>query len=189
MPSYGLIVEGSYDSAALKPLTTRADSPDARVFVRECGGVGTLRAKLVGFLRLLEVADAGSPVERALVFVDTDGRPPAEVEAELLALIDGVNFRFPRGIGICPIHHELEAWLLADEGAINQVARARGGRDVPYIQGDLELINNPKDRLRAVLSRAGLNYTQAVAEEIAGVANLDTLKYRSRCFDSFCRKI
>ncbi|MGB8771576.1 MAG: hypothetical protein WCC92_18335 [Candidatus Korobacteraceae bacterium] len=189
MHSYGLIVEGSYDSSVLQRLTVRVDSPDARVFVRECRGTGALRKNLVVFLRSLEFADAGAPVERALVFIDTDGRPPDEVEADLRTIIEGIDFKFPRGVGICPIHHELEAWLLADHEAINQVARARGGREVAYIQDDVEQIRDPKERLRVVLSKAKLNYTQAVAGEIAQLANLETLRYRLRCFVAFCGKI
>jgi len=189
VPSYGLIVEGSYDAPVLKRLTVRVDSPDARVHVRECGGVGTLRKKVVAFLRSLEFADAGAPVERALIFVDTDGHPPDEVEAELRQVIDGIEFKFPRGIGICPVHHELEAWLLADERAINRVAVARGGREVGYLPGDLEQMQNPKERLREVLSKARLLYTPAVLGEIAESANLETLRYRLPCFVTFAAKV
>lgn len=189
MPSYGLIVEGPYDSPVLRQLTIRVDSPDARVFVRECGGTGTLRKKLRAFLRSLEIADAGLPVEKVLVFTDTDGRSPAEVESSFQEVIEGNTFRFPRGIDICPIHHELEAWLLADEHAINRVAIARGGREIGYIQGDLEQMRNPKERLIGVLSRARLLYTPAVLGEIAETASLETLRYRLRCFVAFSRKI
>lgn len=185
MPSYGLVLEGSYDTPVFRYLTERMDSPDARVYVRECGGIGNLRSKLTGFLQSLEGADFGQPVDRAIVIADTGPKGARELEEELRSLLAGKQFKFPQGVEICAVRQETEAWLLADETAISTVARTRGGQNVGYFPQNPEDVVNPKERLQQILNRAGLSYTPQVLGEISKVASLNTLHYRLACYRRF----
>lgn len=186
MPSYGLIVEGIYDTPVYRILTHRLDSPDARFFPLECGGVGKLMSRFPNLLRALEYADNGLPVDKALVIRDSGNRPAAEVEGEMRARIDGRTYRFPLGVECCAVRQETETWLLADEAAIS---RAANGRIVGRVNGELEAILDPKDRLRRILSSAKLQYLPSVLGQIAEYADLALLRYRLPSFVSFVGKV
>jgi hypothetical protein len=185
VPSYGLIVEGIYDTPVYETLTLRLNSPDARFFTLECGGVGNLMTRFPKLLRFLEVIDDGNPVDKALVIRDSGNRPIAQVEAEMLAKIVGMEYRFPRGIEVCAIRQETEAWLLADERAISAVS----GNVAGTVNGNLEDMPNSKERLIRILSRVRLDYLPSTLGAIAGYANLETLRYRLPAFRSFEGKI
>ena len=185
MPSYGLIVEGIYDVGVFEVLTHRLDSPDARFFPLECGGVGHLMKELLGLLESLEFIDNGNPVDKVLVIRDCGRRQTADVEAEMRAKVGRRQYRFPRGIEFCAIRQETETWLLADEKAIATVAR----RTVGVVNGDLEDLPDPKERLQKILSAAKLQYLPATLRAIAENSDLGTLRYRLPCFRSFEQKI
>lgn len=104
------MVEGLYDTLVLECLTIRLDSPDARIFTLECGGIGALRKKLVTFLRILERSDAGRPVDKVLVFADTGRRSAAELESELSGLLGPTRFGFSQGVEFCPIRQEMHGY-------------------------------------------------------------------------------
>jgi hypothetical protein len=79
--------------------------------------------------------------------------------------------------------------LLADAAAVNAVARERGGRDVPELQGELEDIADPKERFVRLLSQARLLFTPAVCREVACQADIEKLRYRCPSFRSIERKV
>lgn len=185
MPSYGLIVEGIYDIPVFETITHRLDSPDARFFTLQCGGVGNLMKQFPSLLKSLEFIDNGNPVDKALVIRDAGDRRPSDVEADMQAKIAGRRYRFPRGIEVCAIRQETEAWLLADEGAISTVAN----RVVGTVNGNLEDFPDPKDRLQRILSQAKLEYLPETLRLISINADLATLRYRLSCFRSFEQKI
>jgi len=185
VPSYGLIVEGIYDTPVFQTFTHRVDSPDARFFTLECGGVGNLMTRFPRLLRSLEVIDGGNPVDRALVIRDCGRRSAADVEDEMLAKINGMVFAFPRGVGVCAVKHEAEAWLLADENAISAVS----GRTSGAVNGNLEDIVDPKERLIRILSRVKLDYLPSTLGSIAAHSDLEIMRYRLPAFRSFEQKI
>jgi hypothetical protein len=100
------------------------------------------------------------------------------------------RWAFSHEVVVCIIRREVETWLLADvaEG-VNAVAKKRGGRAVAEVQGTLEEIEYPKERLRQLLSEARLEYTDQVAAEIARSLRLDTLSYRCPSFRTFKQRV
>lgn len=186
MPSYGLIVEGIYDTPVYQTLTHRLDSPDARFFTLECGGVGNLMKRFPGLLKSLEFVDGGNPVDRALVIRDCGNRLVADVEAEMRAKIAGIRYRFPRGVDVCAVRQETEAWLLADERAISTAAN---GRVAGSVNGNLEDMTDPKERLLRILSQVKLDYLPSTLGSIAANADVEIMRYRLPAFRSFEQKI
>jgi hypothetical protein len=186
VPSYGLIVEGIYDTPVYEILTRRIDSPDARFFTLECGGVGNLMTRFPKLLKLLEIIDDGNPVERALVIRDSGNRLTVDVETEMRAKVAGTRYRFPRGVEFCAVRQETEAWLLADEQAISTVS---DNRTAGRVNGELEEIIDPKERLLRILSRVKLDYLPSTLGSIADCADLEILRYRLPAFRSFEQKI
>lgn len=185
VPSYGLIVEGIYDTPVYRTLTHRLDSPDARFFTLECGGVGNLMKQFPGLLKSLEFIDEGNPVDRALVIRDCGNRLAADVEADMRARIAGIQYRFPRGVDVCAVRQETETWLLADERAISTAS----GRIVGTVNGNLEEIVDPKERLQRILSKVKLDYLPSTLAVIAGYADVEIMRYRLPAFRSFEQKI
>jgi len=187
VPSYGLIVEGLYDRQVYENLTRKVDSPDARFFTLDCGGVGTLMTRFPALLKALEWIDNGGPVDKALVIRDSGNRACLDVENDMRAKIAGRTYRFPQGVEFCAVRQETETWLLADEDAITRAAGT--GRIAGRINGELEDIVDPKGKLKEVLSRLKVDYLPQVLGTIANNADLTRLRYRLPSFRSFETKV
>jgi Domain of unknown function (DUF4276) len=189
MPSYGLIVEGVFDENVYPVLIRKIVSPESTIIVRQTGGVPKLLKLFPILLRELECCLRGNPVDKAIVIRDWSKIDRLECEEELRQRVRDKNFSFPHGIQFCCVRHEMEAWLLADEEAINSVARTRSGREVARVNEDVEEIRDPKGRLRAILAQAGLPYDPQVCGEIARAASLERLRYRCPCFRVFEERV
>lgn len=188
-PSYGLIVEGTYDESVFPELVRKILGVHVWVTARPCGGKQRLMSRFPGFLREFEHLVQGRPVDKALVLRDCDGRDPKRVEGEMAEKVGARQFAFPRGVHFCAVQQTMDAWLLADVRAINSLAMERGGREVPEVHGQLEDIVEPKVTLRRLLSWAGLPYDQKVCGEIARRAEIEMLRYRCPSFCSFEKKV
>jgi hypothetical protein len=80
----------------------------------------------------------------------------------------------------------VETWLLADETAVNVVARKRGkAGSAQRVPGDLESLKDAKERFRRMLSQAGLPATAQVYAEVAAAADLDRIVMRCPYFQQF----
>jgi hypothetical protein len=178
--SYGLIVEGVYDEGVY---------PDPLIRVLQCGGVSKLMNKLPGYLKSLEYVWNGGPVSKAIVIRDWREADLAKAEQLMAQRVEGRAFSFPHGIQFCAVRQELEAWLLADADAISTVAEQRGGRAVWQLQGQLEEIPDPKEKLTELLSRARLPYDPTVCAEIARISRLERLRNRCAAFRLFEQKV
>lgn len=174
----GLIVEGVYDEAVLTELVRKSVSSEVGVISRRCGSRVQLVRKFPAFLEEFRHAKNGAPVDKALVIRDADRKNPAELIARMEAKIVNRVYPFPRRLLI--VVEELESWLLADEEALSALT-GRSVRRVP----DPEKLNDPKARLRNVLSEAGIAYTAEVARKIAAAARLDILAARCPSFRAF----
>jgi hypothetical protein len=188
--AYGIVVEGPYDVAVLGELIPRILGRDVRVTPRPCYGKDDLWKNLLIHLKALEYAVKGQAVEKALVIRDSGGKDPEIIEQELTRKVQERRWAFSHGVHVCIIRRELETWLLADvaEG-VNAVAKKRGGRAVAEVQGTLEEIEYPKERLRQLLSEAKLEYTDQVCAEIARSLRLETLSYRCPSFRPFKQRV
>jgi hypothetical protein len=183
--SYGLIVEGTYDENVFPEFVRKIESSEVTLEVRPCGGVPRLLSRFPGFLREFEHVMQGKPVDKALVIRDCGGRDPDSVEREMAGKVRGRQFAFPRAVQFYAVRQMMDTWLLADVHAINSLARELGGRDVAQVQGELEEIGNPKQRLRRLLTQARLPYDPEVCREIARRADLGAWRYRGPSFRRF----
>jgi uncharacterized protein DUF4276 len=179
MPTFGLIVEGTYDAAAITEWIRKCFESDIDVRARLCAQKGSLMKKFAGYLSGFHWDNHGGPVDKAFVIRDADGKDPQE-------LINIMKSRIADRLPIFPVEflviiQELETWLLADENAIAQVIGTR----VPEIHRHLEEIRNAKEYFRRILSDAGVVYTAEVARKIAAASDLEKLAYRCPGFRTF----
>ncbi len=119
---FGIVVEGPADAAAYSTLIPRIRPAVESVLSRPCGGKSPLKENFVGFLKEFR----SWPVEKALVIRDSDCRDPRAVEEKLQQRLHESGFHPPFPLHFYATSCMLDAWLLADEGAVNQVARQRG---------------------------------------------------------------
>lgn len=181
--SLGLIVEGPYDAAVFSELIPRIHGGEIQISrVIETGGSGRLMARIPGYVKAMEFANAGSPVDRVIVVRDSNAKEPETVEGDMHGRMAGRHYPFPRGVKLHAVRRETETWLLADVAAIRLVA---GGRDAPETRDPLEGIQDAKGRLREVLSRVGLPYTPGICAEIAQAVDIGTLRWRCPNFCEF----
>ena len=155
----------------------------------KCYGKNNLSKNLLTYLKTLQYAVEGLAVDKVLVIRDSDGKDPKIIKAELTQKVQERPWRFSHGVHVCVIRREVETWLLSDVAAVNSVARARGGRDVAQVQGILEDIVDPKEKLKELLSKAKLDYTERVCAEIAQSLSLDTLRYQCPSFHTFEQRV
>lgn len=188
--SFGLIVEGIYDEAAL-PEYVRALEP-ATTFIKvfACGGSTRLIQKCPGYLDALQYQFQGGPVEKALVVVDSNGQNPVTLAAQIQSRIAGRRYIFPRGVEVCVAVKELEAWLLGDINAINTIPSSGGaGRTTLPLAQSPETLHDSKGELQRRLRSRGVSYTPEVARRIAAAADLGVLAGRCRSFADFRQKV
>jgi hypothetical protein len=175
--SYGIIVEGEYDSAVYCRLVRRLASHEVRIFHRPCEGKPDLVKKFPGFLEAFKYGPAEQSVDIVIVLVDTDGGDPAQLEARMRSRI--ASRQYPFQVHFHAVQHAMEAWLLADPGAITNAIQARSGRRVPRTPDAPETLLNPKATLRRLLTDVKVDYTSEVAAQIAD--NIDTQTLSARC--------
>ena len=178
MPTFGLVVEGIYDEAALKEIIQKCSISEIEIISRRCGDKVQLIRKFPGFLEDFQHIIQGANVDKVLVIRDADNKPPAELINRMQSRISNRTYRFP--VKPLVIVQELEAWLLADESAIAAVTQ-RQTRRVGYP----ERLTDPKEKLRRVLSDANIAYTAEIARQIAESAQVDTIAARCPSFRQF----
>ena len=145
-----------------------------------------MMSRFPDYLKALEFANAGGPVDKAIVIRDSNAKDPAKVEEAMRAKIAAKRYRFPHGVRLHAVKRATETWLLADAATIGRVA---GGRSVVRTPDPLEEIQDPKGRLQQVLSGAGLLYTSEVCAEIARQLDLELLRTTCPNFRVFEQKM
>lgn len=179
MPTYGIVVEGNYDAAALPEIIKKCLQDDLEIISRVCGDKNKLMNKFPSYLEPFRYEKGGSPIDKALVICDADNKNPDELLEKMKSKIAGRDFPFELKFII--IVQELETWLLADEAAISKVTQ----RTVSRVNEDLESINHPKEKLFDILSEAGATYTSEVAKKIAIGSDIFKIEYRCPKFKEF----
>jgi Domain of unknown function (DUF4276) len=175
----GIIVEGVFDGAALPELIRKCCTDDIHIETRVSRSTSQLMRKGLGFLEEFRHVIQGSPVDKALIIRDADGKNPNELVHRLNVTINTRSYPFP----VIPviIVQELEAWLLADREALSQVI----GKSISEITESLEMLMAPKERLKNILSDANIAYTPEVARKITAATRLEVLEYRCPSFRVF----
>jgi hypothetical protein len=158
-----------------------------RVLARPCQNVVGVRRKFIACLKHFQW-HAGYEIGKALVIRDSDCHDPRAVEEELARILDQSGFRPNPKL---PVHFYatrcmVETWLLADENAVNNVARNRGKPGAAESVGDpLEGRTDAKKLFRHVLSQAELPADPAVYAEVARAADLGRIAQRCPYFRRF----
>ena len=173
--SYGIIVEGDYDSAVYDAIIRRLASPEVHIRPLVCRGKTNLMKEFPVLLRAFEHEVEGDPVDMAIVIRDADGKNPDEVEAQMRAKIQGRRYPFRLNVRLHAVRHAMDAWLLADVSALNTACERRRGKRVTRSHDSPEDLLDPKTGLRKLLSDHRVAYTAEVCREIARETNLQVL--------------
>jgi hypothetical protein len=183
--SYGIIVEGTYDSAVYAPVIRKLTSQNVHIRALPCGGKTNLMTEFPGLLRTFEYEVGGDPVEMAIVIRDADGNDPQEVEEAMRSKVQGRQYPFRLGVRFFAVSQAMDAWLLADVNAISTAVQSKGGRPVARSHDDPEGLLRPKEWLRKLLADHKIGYTAAVCAGIAQGTDLQVLTQRCPRFRAF----
>jgi hypothetical protein len=187
--SYGIIVEGDYDSAVYDAFIRRLAAPDVHIKPLVCRGKTNLMKEFPGLLRAFEHEVEGNPVDMAIVIRDSDGNDPREIEAKLRMKTQGRNYPFPLDVRFYAVQRAMDAWLLADASAISAAVEGRGGKRVTRSHDNPEGLLNPKEWLRKLLTDHKATYTAELCREIAQKTDLQVLSERCRRFPVFAELV
>jgi hypothetical protein len=189
MMTLGIVVEDQRDANVYSALIKKI-RPDVDVVLeRPCGGVAAVRRGFVGWLKNFEW-HAGYQVVKALIIRDCDRLEPREAEDELARILQQSGFRPSFPVHFYATRREMETWLLADEGAVNLVARRRQkGPAAQVVAGSLEDIPDAKEKFRRMLSQARLPADPAVYGEIATASDLNRINGRCPYFQQFVNRV
>jgi len=167
VPKIGLVVDGVYDQRAIAILLRKCGQ-GIMVVPRQCGG-GQAVGKAIQILRELA---RPSLVDFAIWATDSETEDPTEVEARMRKAVKDARLN----LDVCcvPVVPMMEAWLLADEVAVEKVCGASRKVNNP------ETLPNPKANLRDLLRKRP--YTSVVAERIAQEANVAIIAKRCPSF-------
>ncbi len=183
---FGIVVEGPADAAAYSTLIPRIRTAVESVLSRPCGGKSPLRQNFVGFLKEFQ----SSAVGKAIVIRDSDCRDSRAVEEKLEQRLHESGFQPPFPVHFYAASCMVDTWLLADEGAVNQVARQRGKTPSAQPVADpLEGKRNAKALLRRMLSQAQLPSDPAVYAEVAAAVDINSIERRCPYFQQFIARV
>lgn len=175
----GLIIEGERDELAVSGLVRRICeqskcpvniSKERTIFGR---GFGRINKKLPAFARRLQ--DVGS--EAIVVVVDNDRKPR---NSRLRSLRQKIN-RTSVPVAIVVAIQAVEAWLLADERALNS---ALGTTQIPKLPSPSK-IKRPKEKLMQIVKKyTDLPVSRGLYCAIAAIADKKVLGERCRSFSN-----
>lgn len=185
----GLVVEGNRDSVTYPELVHKIRSDIEAIRAISCGDVAKLKTRFVGWLKHFEW-NVDLVVAKVLVIMDSDCSDAAVWETQLQQVFDQSRFHPRFAVHFHATKCELESWLLADENAVNEVARQRGkNKRVQAVTVNLETHRNAKELFQRVLSDAGLPADARVYQEIAAAADLERIALRCPSFRQFAQKV
>jgi hypothetical protein len=187
--SYGIIVEGAYDSAVYDPVIRKLAAQEVHIKALVCEGKTNLMKKFPGLLPTFEYEIGGNPVDMAIVIRDADGKDPGEIEAKMRLKIQGRSYPFPLDVRFFAVPQAVDAWLLADVKAISTAVQRKGGKPVTKSHDDPEGLLDPKEWLRKLLTDHKVGYTAEVCGEIARETNLQVLSERCPRFRVFAELV
>src|SRR5262249_51951300 len=185
----GIVVEGDRDRAVYPELISKIRTDVQNIHPIVCGDIFKLKTRFVGFLKYFEWHSSFA-ADKVLVIVDSDCWDATRSEALLTRIYEQSHFvpRFP--VHFHSTKCEVETWLLADEGAINQISQQRGkSRRVPPSTIQFESYRNAKELFQKVLSQAALPADERVYQEIAAAADVNLIAARCPSFRLFANKV
>lgn len=187
--NFGIVVEGDHDSAVYPLLVRKIRDDVENVHPIVCGGVATLKAKFVGWLKYFQFG-ASLPVDKVLVIIDSDCCDAPALEAQLNQIYQQSHFAPSFPVHFHATKCEIETWLLADEDAVNQVSQRRGkNKRVAALTIEFESYRDAKKFFQKVLSNADLPADPRVYQEIAAAADIGRIAARCPSFQQFAGKV
>jgi hypothetical protein len=185
----GIVVEGFSDSVVYPELIRKIRGDVGTINAKPCGDVIKLKSKFVAWLKHFEW-HSGFSFDKALVIIDSDCSDAARLEGLLNQIYEQSHFAPSFPVHFHATKCELETWLLADEGAINQVSQNRGkNKRVRAATIQFESYRDAKELFQRVLSQAGLPADERVYQEIAAAANIGLIAERCPSFRQFANKV
>lgn len=182
-----IVVEGESDVYAYRALIRRIRNDVDDIPAEQCRG--PIKTKFVGFLERFQ-ANPARPVDKALVICDSDRQEPTSLENGLQSRLRASNFQETFPVHFFATKCMIEAWLLADEEAINKVAARRGkDRTVRPVNVDLEQAREAKELFYRALSEANLRPVPLIYGEIAEAAELQRISERCPYFHQFAARV
>lgn len=184
----GLIAEDERDCVVYVELAKKIRADIEVVHRIPCHGLGNLKKSFVGYLKYFEYPIGG--IHKAIVIRDSDCKDSARCEKELEQILEESHFS-----GSFPVHFhatkcEVETWLLADEGAVNSVAQARGkAGGAKRVNIEFETYRNAKELFSRMLSQAKLPDDPSVYQLVARGADIGKITGRCPDFKQFSNKI
>lgn len=185
--NYGIIVEGEYDSSAYQAFIRKITSHEVKIVPSLCDGKPNLMRKFPGLLEAFKYQLAGVPIDIAVVIVDADGQDPLGTERAMRSKI--ADRHYPFEVHCYAVQNAMEAWLLADARAINDVTQRRAGKVVARTHDTPQNLLDPKPVLRKLLEEKRVAYTSAVAAEIAGASDPQVIVQKCPRFRQFAELI
>jgi len=187
--NFGIVVEGERDKAVYPELIRKIRDDVGIVLAEPCGNDARLMERFIGWLKYFQW-HAETSVNKALVIRDSDCRDAGVWETEMRQILAQSQFVPSFLVHFHATKCEIETWLLADENAINQVARDRGKQGaVSEVTIPLESHRNAKELFQQVLSKAHLPVDPKVYQEIASAANIHRIAARCPYFQQFLDKV
>jgi len=183
-----VVVGGETDRRSV-PYLSRAFVQEATLFdVRKPPGNAALTPlqteKLVK-AAWYELSGRGSPPEKFVVLVDTNGKDPSQVTKPFEDLVASLaDIPVPKLIATATRH--LEAWFFGHGEALREFL----GRDLGSVDSSRpDEMDNPKLHLMNLLQSISRVYTAPVAEQIAACLDQATIEGRSQSFARFVAKL
>jgi hypothetical protein len=177
MIKIGIVAEGlpNSDVQIISELVKKILFRDPSFIPRPGGSRGNVIKKYCGWLEEFR----NEKVDKALVIIDQDMACVKILVERLQERIKNREYCFPVKFHV--IKQEMETWLLSDEQAISKVV----GRTVQRVNQTLEDIQQPKEKLKELLSKAKANYTAETLRRIAEESDIKRIAYRCPGFIRF----
>jgi len=182
MLKIGIVAEGvkaDSDVQIISELVKKILATDPLFITRPGGNRPNVIKKYCGWLEEFR----NEKVDKALVIVDQDMSCVKTLVEKMQERIKARKYYFPVKFHV--IKQEIETWLLSDEQAISKVVE----RNVPRVNETLEDIQQPKEKLKELLSKAKANYTAETLRRIAEESDIERIAYRCPGFRRFTQSV
>jgi hypothetical protein len=181
MLTFGIVAEGSEDSDVkiISELVKKILNNNPSFILRPGRSKHNVIEKFSGWLEDFRYRN----VDKALIIIDEDMSCRKNLIGKLYKKIRDRKYRFPVKFHI--IRREIETWLLADEKALSKIL----GTNISRVNETLEEIQDPKTKLKIILSKAQKNYTGETLRKIAEATDIESISSKCPGFRRFQRII
>ncbi|MFZ5451388.1 MAG: DUF4276 family protein [Thermodesulfobacteriota bacterium] len=177
MAAFCIVGEWDDDINVIIEFVKKILSPKSTFQRRKAGGKGKVIGKFVKWLDGLYDAN----IKKAFIIIDQDEACIKQLVNNFYKKIAGRKYNFKVIFHI--VEKEIQTWLLADEKAISSAVGK--GKTIAKVKGNLEDINDAKEKLQKILAENNVVYTPEIAKKIAANANIEIIAQRCPGFQRF----